>query len=43
MMSGNSIRKRELQRKVLCSLLAAGVMSVCISGGGRMGGRNYQR
>lgn len=32
-MSGNSIRKRELQRKVLCSLLAAGVMSVCISGG----------
>lgn len=33
MMSGNPIRKRELQRKVLCSLLAAGVMSVCISGG----------
>lgn len=32
-MSGNPIRKRELQRKVLCSLLAAGVMSVCISGG----------
>lgn len=33
MMSRTSIRKKELQRKVLCSLLAAGVMSVCISGG----------
>lgn len=33
MMSKTSTRKKELQRKVLYSLLAASVMSVCISGG----------
>ena len=34
MMSSKSLAKnKDLQRKVLCSLLAAGVMSVCISGG----------
>lgn len=32
-MSKTSTRKKELQRKVLYSLLAASVMSVCISGG----------
>lgn len=31
-MSKKSTRERELSKKVLCSLLAAGVMSVCISG-----------
>lgn len=35
MMRSKSLAKnKDLQRKVLCSLLAAGVMSVCISGGG---------
>ena len=34
MMRSKSLAKnKDLQRKVLCSLLAAGVMSVCISGG----------
>lgn len=33
MTSGKSMKNRELQKKILCSLLAAGVMSVCISGG----------
>ena len=33
MTAGKSMKNRELQKKILCSLLAAGVMSVCISGG----------
>lgn len=34
MMRSKSLAKnKDLQRKVLCSLLAAGVMSICISGG----------
>jgi len=37
MRSKSLAKKKDLQRKVLCSLLAAGVMSVCISGGGRLG------
>lgn len=33
MRSKSLVKNKDLQRKVLCSLLAAGVMSVCISGG----------
>lgn len=33
MRSKSFAKNKDLQRKVLCSLLAAGVMSVCISGG----------
>ena len=36
-MSMKSIREKQLRNKVLCSLCAAGIMSVCISGGGRLG------
>lgn len=37
MRSKSLAKNKDLQRKVLCSMLAAGVMSVCISGGGRLG------
>ena len=32
-----SVRQKKLTKKVLRSLLAAGMINVCISGGGRLG------
>lgn len=36
-MSGKVEREKILSQKVMLSLLMAGTMSVCISGGGRVG------
>lgn len=32
-----SVRQKQLTKKVMCSLLVAGVINVCISGGGTHG------